>query len=154
MLLRVLWTTPCKGFFLVCHMLWVILASFLFSLVRLQLANLFHQLLLGMLHRLQYLNKEVGIVNANSLLLLWHNPRSINTFHLIRLVRHGWPWFYLWWYDTHVSRRLWSWGHNLRGLYLLSLSFSQIPNEVANLNIVGFFCVLSWILLLYHVWWF
>ena len=37
------------------------------------------------------LNKEVGIVNGGSFLLLRPNPRSINTFCLIRLVGHGWP---------------------------------------------------------------
>ena len=86
MLFYVLWAITYRGFFLVCHMLWVMLASLLFHLIHLNLANLFHQLLLGMLHELQYLNKEVGIVNRGSFLLLWPSLCSINTFRLIGLV--------------------------------------------------------------------
>ena len=119
------------------------LAFFLFHLVRLHLMNLFHQLLLGTLHKLQHLNKKVSIVSRNSLLLLRPNPRSINTFRLVRLVLmgRGWPWLCLWGHNTHVSHRLWSRGHNLQGLYLLSLSFSQLPRGVANLKVVGLLCL-------------
>ena len=71
------------------------LASFLFRLVRHHLVNLFHHLLLGMLHRLQHLNKKVGIVSKDSLLLLRPSPHFINTFRLIGLVLvlvgRGWP---------------------------------------------------------------
>ena len=89
MLFYVLRATPYGGFFLLCRMLWVMLASFLFHLVRLHLANLFRQLLLGMLHGLEYFNKKVGIVSRSSLLLLRPMPRSINTFYLIGLVLVG-----------------------------------------------------------------
>ena len=51
---------PLQGFFLIYHMLWVMLASFLFRLVCLHLANLSHQLLLGTLHELLHFNKKVG----------------------------------------------------------------------------------------------
>ena len=34
-------------------------------------------------------------------------------------------------------------GHNLRGLYLPSLSFSQLSSGVANLNVVGIFYILG-----------
>ena len=84
-----------------------------------------------MLHKLQYLNKEVGIVSGNSLLLLWPSPCSINTFCLIQLVRHGWPWFCLWWYSTHVSCRLWSWGHN-RGRHTLEMRTNGTWHDIPN----------------------
>ena len=86
MLLWILWATPYRDFFLACRMLWVMLASFFFHLVRLHLANLFHYLLQGMLHRLQYLDEKVGIISKDPLLLLWSNPRFVNTFHLVGLV--------------------------------------------------------------------
>ena len=96
-----------------------------------------------MLYWLQHLNKEVSIVSEISSLLLWPNLHSISTFCLIRLVRRGWPWLCLWWHDTHILRCLWSWGHNLRGIFLLSLSFSQLPSGVANLNVWGLFALLG-----------
>jgi len=57
------------------------------------------------------------------------NPRFVNTFHLVRLVLmgHFWSWLCLRGHHIHVLRRLWSQRHNLRGLYLPSLSFSQLP---------------------------
>ena len=69
------------------------LASFLFRLVRLHLANLSHQLLLGALHKLLHFNKKVGIVSKSSLLLLRPSPSFVSTFHLIGLVLmgRGWP---------------------------------------------------------------
>ena len=91
----VLWATTYRGFFLIYCILWVMLASFLFCLVRLHLANLFHQLLMGMLHGLQHLNNEVGIDSGDSLLLLGPNTRSIKSFRLNGLVGRGWPLFYL-----------------------------------------------------------
>jgi len=94
-----------------------------------------------MLYELQYFNEEVSIVNGIPLLLLWPSPRSIGTLCLVGLVWCGWPWLCLRWHGTHISHRLRSWGHNLRGISLLSLSFSQLPNEVINLNVMGLLCV-------------
>ena len=34
-------------------------------------------------------------------------------------------------------------GHNLQGISLLSMSFSQLPSEIVNLNVVGLFCVVG-----------
>ena len=67
-------------------MLWVMLVSFFFHLVCLHLADLFHYLLLGMLHRLQHLDEKVGIISRDFLLLLWSSPRSVNIFRLVGLV--------------------------------------------------------------------
>ena len=124
-------------------MLGVMLAPLFLILFHLQLPHFLHQLLLRMLYRLQHLNKEVSIVSRIPLLLLWPSPRSIATLCLIGLVRHGWPWFCLRWHGTHILHRLWSSRHNLREICLISLSFSQCPNEVANLNVVGLFMLLS-----------
>ena len=79
------------GLFLVCYIFEVMLAPIFLCLVLLQLAHFLHQLLLGILYKLQYFNEEVSIVNGIPLLLLWPSPLSISTLCLIGLVRHGWP---------------------------------------------------------------
>ena len=95
-----------------------------------------------MLYGLQHLDEKVGIISRDSL-LLWSSPHSVNTFRLV-LVGHCWSWLCLRGHHIHVSRCLWSQRHNLRGLYLPSLSFSQLPSEVANLNVINLFCILGW----------
>ena len=146
MLFCILRATLYRGFFLVCCMLWVMLASFFFRLVCLHLVNLFCYLLLGVLNRLQHLDEKVGIIGENYLFLLWSSPRFINPFRPIGmvLVERFCSWLCLWGHNTHVLRRFRSRGHNLRGLYLPSLSFSQLPSGVANLNVVGLFGILGW----------
>ena len=145
MLFYVLWATLYRGFFLVCHMLWVVLASFLFLLVHLNLANPFHQLLLGMLHRLQHLNKKVGIVAGIRCCCCNLAPSPLTPSAWL-----GWCWWSVAGLDFacegtilmfHIC--LWSRRHNMRGIYLLSLSFSQLTSEVTHLNVVGLFCVLG-----------
>ena len=65
------------------------LVPLFFSHVYVSLAHFIHQLLLGMLYRLQYFNEEVSIVSGIHLLLLWPTPRSISTLCLIGLVQRG-----------------------------------------------------------------
>ena len=67
----------------------VTLAPPFLSLVCLQLVHFLHQLLLGVLYRMQYFNEEVSIVSGIPFLLLWPNPHSISTLRLIGLVQHG-----------------------------------------------------------------
>jgi len=74
-------------------MLWVMLGSIFLRLVRLYLTDFFHHLLLRVLQRLQHLDKNVGIVSGDSLLLLGFSPHSVDTFCPVRLLLVGrcWP---------------------------------------------------------------
>ena len=114
--------------------------SFFICLVCLHLADFFHHLLQWMLQWLQHLDENVGIVSGDPLLLLRFSPCLVDTFCLVRLVLVGgcWPWLRLRGHGTHVSCRLWSRGHNFRGLLFTCLVFSQLPSGV--LNVVGLFC--------------
>ena len=142
----ILRSTSNWGLLFVYYMLWVMLVSFSLRLVCLHLTDFFHHLLLWMLQWLQHLDKNVGIISGDPLLLLRFSPYSINTFRLVGLVLvgHCWPWLYLRGHGTHVLRCLWSWGHSLQGLLSIFLSFSQLPSGVTNLNVVSLFAIVGW----------
>lgn len=130
----------CWCLLFVCRMLRVMLAPFLLCFVCFQLTDFFHHLLL----RLQHLNEDIDIVSRDSWLWLGFSPHYVYTFRLVRLllVRRCWPKFCLRGHGAHVSRRPRSWGH-LFARASVPIYF-QLPNGVANLNVVGLFMMLGW----------
>lgn len=80
--LSILQAPSYRCLFFVYHVLKVMLAPLFLRLFIFQLANLFHQLLLSVLHKPHHFNKEVGVISMVSLFLPQLSPQFRCSFSL------------------------------------------------------------------------
>ena len=95
---------------------------------------------------MQHLDKNVGIVSGDSLLLLGFSPILLTSSTWL-----GQCWWGVVGIDSSYEGTMLMFrvaldlrGIAYKGFCLLSLSFSQLPSEVANLNVVGLYVTTGW----------